>query len=518
MPHPPHSPFGTLVDPAVDIGGSDRRGFLVAAMLAMGGAVGAVAGLVGCDRSGAPARNRSLPSAIDRPSDPSSDRVELPESGGSRPQRGIVVERPLPPTSEPIVRVRIATIRPPTRRLTIQGDGARVYVGVVGGAVKAVATPAEIQATIDGWVVIESVGTSRAGTYQFSSQPLELRAVPGSRGIRFANDLAGNISWPFTIRCVHRTDEGIGAVDVVCHVAMESYLPGVLAKELYPNWSADAFLAQAVAARSYALCEMAQNANRHFDVVAGESSQAWIGYTTHRASLDGVRRTVGMSIVWDGRVVPAYYSSTCGGRPANATDAISDSAFNSIRPLMVSEASARNCCAAAPSWRWKMSLPTAETSKRVALWAKTERPAIARIDGIRAIEPATLNASGRPVSFRIQDSRKQVFEIPAERLRWAFNADVPGLAAVRSRVKSADLAAQVSAVAISLEGRGYGHGVGMCQYGAEAMSKSGSTWRDILRFYYPTSEVTQSYAQSSPQASRGSNALPSMRDSPSVSS
>ena len=118
---------------------------------------------------------------------------------------------------------------------------------------------------------------------------------------------------------------------------------------------------------------------------------------------------------------------------------------------------------------------------------------MAKIDGIRAIEPAILNACGRPVSFRIQDAKNQTFDIPSERLRWAFNADVLNLPDVRTRVRSADFDAQVTAVSINLSGRGFGHGVGMCQYGAEALSKQGSTWRDILRRYYPGAEVVATY-------------------------
>ncbi|MDZ4753046.1 MAG: SpoIID/LytB domain-containing protein, partial [Phycisphaerae bacterium] len=302
-------------------------------------------------------------------------------------------------------------------------------------------------------------------------------------------------SWPWGLRLVARSDEAIGAVDVVCHVRMEEYLPGVVAKELYNSWSLETHLAQVVAARSYALCEMAQYEHRHFDVVAGEASQAWTGPTTHKTSLEAARRTRGMVLLWDRRVVPAYYSSTCGGRPANATDVMSASDFNAIAPLRVGRESVRECCKSAPTWRWKISLPTQETARRIALWAKTDRPAMARIDGLRSIETATTNATGRPLTFRITDTKGQLFEIPSERLRWAFNADVAGLADVRTRVKSADFVAKVSPISISLDGRGYGHGVGLCQYGAEALTKQGSTWRDILARYYPGAEVIATYGE-----------------------
>ncbi|MBL9147716.1 MAG: SpoIID/LytB domain-containing protein [Phycisphaerae bacterium] len=460
-----------------------RRAFLLAAL------AGSVTVLTGCEPPASSSGSRRLPPAPD----PDGGHVQLPERPPAVPPRLVVLERPLPPQAEPTIRVRVATLRPPTRRLRVEGDGPRVYIQDANGQPKAVATPATIEATLDGWLVIEAAGTPRAGTYEFASGALVMKPVPGSKGIRFQSDVTGSTSWPFEIRLTHRTDEAIGAIDIVGHVQMEAYLPGVLAKELYQNWSREAFLAQAVAARSYALCEMAQNATRHFDVVAGEASQAWVGATTHRTSLEAVQRTSGMVLTWDSRVVPAYYSSCCGGRPANAVDAIAPGPFNAIPPLTVSASSVRDCCRAAPTWRWRMSLPTGETAKRIAAWARTERPAMAKIDGVRSIDVAAVNAAGRPTSFRIVDAKNQTFEIPSERLRWAFNSDNPGLPVVRSRVRSGDFTAQVSAVSIALEGRGFGHGVGLCQYGAEGLAKDGATWREILRRFYPSADVVSTY-------------------------
>lgn len=465
-----------------------RRGFLfIAASLAAGGA------LVGCDpptsRDG-----RRLPRGTDElkdapPAEASSRREPPPP-----PPR--IVQRPFPPTVEPVVRVRIATVRTPSRPVRIEGEGARVLIANGEGAPsKQVTLPATIESTVNGWLVIEAAGTRNAGTYSFSAPVLEVKPAPGSKGVRLSKDIAGCGALPWGFKLVARSDEGIGAIDIVSHVPMEQYLPGVLAKELYNTWSLETHLAQAVAARSFAVCEIAQSLDSHFDVVAGEASQAWTGTTSHKSSLEAVRKTRGMVMLWDKRVVPAYYSSTCGGRPANAADAIAGGEFNAIVPLQVTSDMGRECCRSAPSWRWKMSLPLAESAKRIAGWARTDRPAMARIDGLRAIDVATVNAVGRPVSFRLTDSRNQTFDIPAERLRWAFNAEVPGLADPKSRVKSADFTARVSGSTITLDGRGYGHGVGMCQFGAEALSKDGATWRDILRRYYPGSEVFATYAQ-----------------------
>jgi SpoIID/LytB domain protein len=464
---------------------TSRRRFLsAAAMLA------ASASLLGCDPPAT--RDRQLPSASDQlgggvpPPEPPTRPVPPPQR---------VVQRPFPPTSEPVVRVRVATVRPPVRAMRIEGDGSRVLVsGIDGAPAKSVTLPASVESTLSGWIVISAVGTKNAATLQFLSPTLDVQRAPGSKGVRVAKEITGCGVLPWGLTLVARTDEVIGAIDLVCHVPMEQYLPGVLAKELYNSWSLETHTAQAIAARSFACCEIAQSERSHFDVVAGEASQAWIGVTTHKQSLEAVKRTRGMVLMWDRRVVPAYYSSTCGGRPANASDAISGGEFNAISPLQVGSDMVRDCCRDAPAWRWKLSLPLGETAKRLQLWARTERPAMARIDGLKAIDVAAVNGTGRPVLFRLTDSKMQTFEIPAERLRWALNADVEGLPATKSRVKSADFAARIAANAIQLDGRGFGHGVGMCQYGAEALSKKGRTWREILSRYYPGTEVFATYA------------------------
>ena len=118
---------------------------------------------------------------------------------------------------------------------------------------------------------------------------------------------------------------------------------------------------------------------------------------------------------------------------------------------------------------------------------------MAKIDGIASIEVFSVNAAGRPLTHRILDGKNQPFEIPSERLRWALNADVPGVPAPKGRVKSADFEAVVTRSSIALAGRGFGHGVGLCQFGAEALAKQGRTWRDILKLYYPGADVVQSY-------------------------
>jgi stage II sporulation protein D len=81
-------------------------------------------------------------------------------------------------------------------------------------------------------------------------------------------------------------------------------------------------------------------------------------------------------------------------------------------------------------------------------------------------------------------------------LRWALNADPRDPALLRpskDRVKSANFEALIAGRELVLAGRGHGHGVGMCQYGAEAMSKKGAKEAAILSRYYPGAKVVTAY-------------------------
>jgi len=302
---------------------------------------------------------------------------------------------------------------------------------------------------------------------------------------------------------VRRTDEGGGVADLVFAVPMETYLPGVLAKELYKGWSEEAYRAQAVAARSYALCEHAWwDGRRHYDVVAGQSSQAWIGATADPTSRRAVRDTAGEYLVFDGRVVPAYYSSCCGGAPASATDAIREGSWMDIAPLTVdsaSDARARGCCEKAPTARWKMSIGTAELARRLDAWATREgRQDLGSLAGVKSITVAETNPAGRPVSFRITDPRGRKVLWDAEDLRYAVNAGASGS---KDSLKSGFVSPRVENGRVILEGRGHGHGAGMCQFGAEAMGRAGRDHRAILARYYPGAQVIRAGSDAGARAS-----------------
>ncbi len=400
-----------------------------------------------------------------------------------RPQGGRQSDpRPLPPTREPIVRVLAE--RFPTSGLELRIESTQPWVRIRddsdrGGAV--LASPLVITSLGDRW----RIESASAPAIRVPVGVLTLTSV-GSRGEAGEISVAsGPEAAPqplgTTLALVPNRDE----VDLVTHLPIERYLPGVLARELFGHWSIQAFRAQAVAARSFAVCEAAHwSGRRHYDLTRGGASQAWVGLVESGRAAESARETRGVLLTWDTKVVPGYYCSCCGGLPADASDAIGSNPANAIPPL-AGRSDGGGCCESSPTWRWRRRLDLSGLSAGLALWARREQAVdLAEFDRLAAVEVSAVNRHGRPVRYRFEDVRGRTAELRGERARRALEAAAPEAS---DRFLSAAFEAEVASGHASFEGCGHGHGVGLCQYGAEAMGRRGVSHLEILGRYYPGS-------------------------------
>jgi len=345
------------------------------------------------------------------------------------------------------------------------------------GSAYVLTAPAEFALSASGWSARDAAGT--LAEWPADVAQLSVIAERGPSQVEW-----NGITWPGHMRLVRVPS---GGMDVVMDVPMETYLPGVVAKELYGSWDLDTFKAQAIAARSYAVVEDDRwSERRHYDVVAGEQSQAWIGATTNPTALQAVRETRGMVLVHDGLVVPIYYSSACGGRPATARGAITDNPHHAIAPIATGDGPARTaCCESTKVATWTASIPAAKVAERLRAWGRSNwRPDVAAIESITAVAPARRNAAGRTVAFTLTTPKGDV-TVGAEELRTAINAARDKATSIRS----SDCTITLARGSMEFAGRGFGHGAGMCQHGAQEMARRGTGWKEILARYYPSSRV-----------------------------
>jgi stage II sporulation protein D len=263
-------------------------------------------------------------------------------------------------------------------------------------------------------------------------------------------------------------------------LSMEEYLAGVLGAEVpAAAFPLEAMKAQAVAARTYALYELRldEEKGRTPAFAADESFQVYGGVDReHPRALQAIRETVGEVLTFQGAVFRSYFHSTCGGKTADAWGIFDEP---KVPPLGSVECMG---CAGARFASWVASFSPAQIETALASWATSKG---IPLGGIVDVEVSEKEPDGRARYVRIRHEGGS-FEIHAPRLRGCFAAS--GLKDLRST------AFQVSkeGSAFVFRGRGWGHGVGLCQEGARRMGAT-EGYRSILSHYYPGSAVVAAY-------------------------
>ena len=387
--------------------------------------------------------------------------------------------------SEPMVRVRIR--RSAASVEVAAGSGLRI-----GPAASARAYNVPVRIGHDGTRFVIQPAGQQAMLWELANLPVasgdgESLTVDGQR-------------FPHTLT-IHRASPisaGQPAViDVINHVPMEKYLPGVLAKELYAQWELEAYRAQAVAARSYAIHGLSRTRGRHFDLEAGEASQAYIGVTNNPKALAAVQATRGIVLAFGSDVLPAYYSACSGGTGQDAAMIFPNQP--DLPPLRgFSQGDWGKECA---YFRWSVIIDKPLLARRMAGWGRSVGHAIGNLQSIRDVQVAATNSLGRPTRFVVHDQNGAQYAMGAEQFRFACNYDgavptgAPALPPTDAKqmLRSSHVAITVTATDVRMNGAGFGHGVGMDQYGAQAMAKQGYQAGGILKFYYPGADLRQAY-------------------------
>lgn len=403
--------------------------------------------------------------------------------------------------AEPTIKVRILG---PVQSCSLQGSAALVARAAGGGRTVTVMPPVQVQAGAAGITVTPAKGPpavfeagqdvefTLASNPAGRSQNVETARVslPGS---------GGGMGVPGVITV--RGDGGGGATfDVIAEMPVETYLPGVVAREMYANWPQGAYEMQAVASRSYALHEQqrARAAGRWYDIDSAAAwNQAFGGLTASAPVIAAVEATRGQVLSdGSGGILRAYFSSCNGGRAASAADVWpvgTGFEYNLAAPLQANKKP--DYSMQSPKARWMVKRSTDDVSRRLRMWADSSGQGLRMLGRVRSIEVSKRNDAGRPRKFKITDDRGQTFELGAELMRQALNHAAAGATALTdaTRVWSSDMEFKVTATDVTIQGRGFGHGVGMCQWSTKAMAEGGMSWRQMAAHFYPGSGVRKVY-------------------------
>jgi stage II sporulation protein D len=280
---------------------------------------------------------------------------------------------------------------------------------------------------------------------------------------------------------IRRTSDGVSLTN---HVDVESYLLGVLRGELPRNFHPESFKAQCVAARTYVLYQMRLTPpERTFDVYDNEGSQMYIGVTGEGPkTVRAVDETRGQICVWNDhgidRIFCTYYSSACGGLSQHVNN-IKPNDPN-VPPLAGNIVC--NDCYLARFYRWPpLRISKSELTKRIV----ARYPSIARLGTIVGLKPKELTSDGRIIRIHLDGSTGQNETLIGEDFRLCVGGRI---------LKSTNFAIEAQPdYFVFGNGKGFGHGVGLCQNGMETKARRGMSYDRILSFYYPASKLKTLY-------------------------
>jgi stage II sporulation protein D len=283
---------------------------------------------------------------------------------------------------------------------------------------------------------------------------------------------------------------GGSGLRAINHVGLESYLPSVVGSEMPTSWPQAALRAQAVAARTYALRQ--RKPADPFDLSATVSSQVYKGVDAETPSTrEAVLSTRGQVLMYGSSLANAVFHSSSGGATENSGDL-----WSQQLPYLVS---VPDFDQASPVQAWQQRLEPEQLQQAFAEIGGAQRidvlstTSTGRVRQARVSGPSgTLVVSGAQLRSRLGLKSTMVrFELAASELAASELAALPPLPLLPEQYEVGGFQPQVQLPLPSLlaVGRGYGHGVGMSQWGALGLAQRGQSYDQILRHYYRGTEL-----------------------------
>jgi stage II sporulation protein D len=297
--------------------------------------------------------------------------------------------------------------------------------------------------------------------------------------------------------CFRPFKGGLIAINIL---DIDEYIKGVLPSEigyLKPH-QFEAYRAQAIAARSYALSKLEEKKAEIYDLNATVMDQVYSGAgAEHDAASRAVDETRGIVCTFLGEPIKAYYCSCCGGHTADIRIAWP---WKTPYPYLygvrdtVRETSGESLCRGSRHFRWRVRWSGSTLSgilkRTVPRELRVPARGVGRLADIRVIGTAP---DGRVDGIEIVTDRES-FQVLGDRIRWVLKPDPASDAILKSTLFKIEVSVTGNRLtAVEMIGGGNGHGVGMCQTGAIRMAELGYSGEDIIAHYYPGSLVELVY-------------------------
>lgn len=254
---------------------------------------------------------------------------------------------------------------------------------------------------------------------------------------------------------------------VVNELPLEEYLAGLINGEISSQWPMEIVKAQAVIARTYALYQKNLRGAAPYHLEATVLDQVYDGCDrVDSRAIQGVEETAGEVLTYEGKIIQAFYHSICGG----TTEAV-ENVWGASLPYLTGVTC--DACLTAPNFQWEQSFPVRKLEQEL-------RGVFPQVSGLKGVRAGSRSRSGRLTELIAVTPRGER-SIPAVAFRKTLGYTV---------VRSTNFEVRTVGGTVFLSGIGYGHGVGLCQWGARQRAAEGADYRDILAHYYPGTTLT----------------------------
>lgn len=267
-------------------------------------------------------------------------------------------------------------------------------------------------------------------------------------------------------------------LQVINEVSLEEYVNGVLPSEAEAGWPLEMLKAQAVLIRTYALFPRESHRSAGFDFCDSFHCQVYRGTDLERpATRQAAQATAGQVLLWQGEPVQALYHAVCGGRTTNGEEVFPDSDPAPYLRGVADGDPGSEFCRNAPGFTWCVRLARSEIER--ALRSASE---LSPEETLEDLQIAARDESGRVKWLRVVGTTPR--EIAGNRFRWIVEGALGW-----GQLKSTWFTLTREGEDFLFEGRGWGHGVGLCQQGAVSRARAGQDYRQILQHYYQATTV-----------------------------
>ncbi|MGH7594189.1 MAG: SpoIID/LytB domain-containing protein, partial [Gemmatimonadales bacterium] len=290
---------------------------------------------------------------------------------------------------------------------------------------------------------------------------------------------------------LRRGDRGL---TVVNRIPLEAYIAGVVGAEMGRRLPGDeeALKAQAVASRTYAIRNQGRWQASGFDLVGTTNDQVYSGETSENVmATAAVAATRGQILTWNNAPIDAFYFSTCGGRTEDGVAAFAGADRPYLRSVDDLDPSGIPWCASSPRFHWNTGWSAIALSATLRRTLAAENLPVGRATDLTDLRIIQRTRTGRIAALALIGRNGRTVVAGQAIRRVLAPADGGPLRSTDFTIRIARTGGRIERV--DVDGRGSGHAVGMCQWGAIGRARAGQDFRTILTSYFPGTEIQRVY-------------------------